>query len=114
MKILSWNCRGLSNPRAIPNLRKLAHQYHHAIVFLLKMLSKTRKLESIRVILKFEACLTVDVEGISGGLVVLWKDTTRCNVLNFTWNFVNILVQDELKWEWRLTCYYGFLERIKR
>lgn len=25
MKILSWNCRGLSNPIAIPNLQKLAH-----------------------------------------------------------------------------------------
>ncbi|CAK8566634.1 unnamed protein product [Lathyrus sativus] len=45
--------------------------------------------------LKFQACLTVDVEGRSGGLTVMGKDTTRYSVLNFTRDFVNILIQDK-------------------
>lgn len=34
--------------------------------------------------------------------------------MNFSRNFVNLVVQDESKGEWRLTCYYGFLERSCR
>lgn len=63
--------------------------------------------------LKFEACLTVDVEGMSECLAVMWKDTTRCSVLNFTWNFVNILIQDELKSDWRLTVIMDSLRETK-
>ncbi|XP_058732856.1 uncharacterized protein LOC131604433 [Vicia villosa] len=114
MKILSWNCRGLSNPRAIPNHRKLAHEHRPEVLFLSKTLAKSQKLEHIRVILKFEACLSIDVEGRSGGITVLWRDSAQCSVVNFTRNFVNILIKDESKGDWRLTCYYGFLERGRR
>lgn len=65
-------------------------------------------------LLKFETCFTMDVEGRKRGLAVIWKDTSRCSVMNITRNFINILIQDELKGEWRLTCYYGFPERTKR
>ncbi|XP_058762616.1 uncharacterized protein LOC131636004 [Vicia villosa] len=43
-------------------------------------------MESIRISLKFEACLTVEVEGRSGGLAE----------------------------DWRLSCYYGFPDRSRR
>ncbi|MCI45237.1 endonuclease/exonuclease/phosphatase family protein, partial [Trifolium medium] len=66
MKILSWNCRGLSIPSAIPNLRNIAQGYHPYILFLSETLSKAHKMETIRVMLKFDACLSVDVEGRSG------------------------------------------------
>src|SRR4051812_38056806 len=104
MKILSWNFRGLSNPRAIPNLRTLARRYHPDILFLSETLSNSRKLESIRVTLKFDACLSVDVEGRSGGIVVLSNNSSKCSILNFNRNFINILVQDGVKGDWHLTC----------
>ncbi|CAK8570730.1 unnamed protein product [Lathyrus sativus] len=56
MKILSWNCRGLSNPRAILHLRKLAQQHQPDVLFLLETLAKAQKLEGIRVLLKFDVC----------------------------------------------------------
>ncbi|XP_058741383.1 uncharacterized protein LOC131613755 [Vicia villosa] len=114
MKILSWNCRGLSSPRAIPNLRKLAHTHQPDIIFLSETLTKTCKLESIRVGLKFTACFVIDVDGRSGGLAVLWKNSNKCSVQNFTHNFINIHVKDDNKGEWRLTCYYGYPERNRR
>ncbi|GAU35453.1 hypothetical protein TSUD_364090 [Trifolium subterraneum] len=77
MIILSWNCRGLGGPSAIPNL-------------------------------------PVDVEGRSGGLAVLWKGSSNCSILNYTRNFINLLVEDEQRGEWRLTCYYGYPERSRR
>ncbi|XP_058764090.1 uncharacterized protein LOC131637516 [Vicia villosa] len=41
-------------------------------------------MENIRVSLKFEACLTVKIEGRSGSLAVLWRNSAVCSVLNFT------------------------------
>ncbi|XP_058733184.1 uncharacterized protein LOC131604782 [Vicia villosa] len=114
MKILSWNCRGLSNPRAIPNLRALAHRHHPDIIFLLETLANSQKLKRVRVSLKFEACLSVDVVGRSGGIVVLWNNSKKCSIQNFNKNYINIHVQDAERGDWRLTCYYGFPERNRR
>ncbi|GAU43270.1 hypothetical protein TSUD_36200 [Trifolium subterraneum] len=58
--------------------------------------------------------VTIDVEGKSGGLAVFWKDSSKCRVLNYTRNFINMLVEDEQWGEWRLTCYYGYPERSRR
>ncbi|XP_058746447.1 uncharacterized protein LOC131619359 [Vicia villosa] len=77
-------------------------------------LSKKQKLESIRVLLKFDSCLSVDVVGRSGGLAVLWKESANCRILNYSRNYVNLLVEDEVKGAWRLTCYYGYPERSRR
>src|SRR3954469_3133547 len=100
MKILSWNCRGLSNPRAISNLRQLAQKHRPDVLFLSETLSKKHKLESIRVMLKFDSCLSVDVVGRSGGLAVLWRDSANCRIVNFSRNYVNMLVEDEMKGVW--------------
>ncbi|GAU40629.1 hypothetical protein TSUD_190060 [Trifolium subterraneum] len=56
----------------------------------------------------------IDVEGRSGGLTVFWKDSSMCQVVNYTRNFINMIVKDEQWGEWRLTCYYGFPERSRR
>ncbi|XP_058733106.1 uncharacterized protein LOC131604698 [Vicia villosa] len=114
MKILNWNCRGLSSPRAIPNLRKIAQQQEPDIIFLSETLARVDKLESLRIALKFEACFTVDVEGRSGGLAVLWKHAAICSILNFSRNFINVLVQEDGKEDWRITSYYGYPERSRR
>jgi exonuclease III len=70
MIILSWNCRGLGVPSAIPNLKKLARGHKPDILFLSETLSHARQLESVRVMLGFDSCLAIDVEGRSGGLPV--------------------------------------------
>ncbi|GAU42643.1 hypothetical protein TSUD_398480 [Trifolium subterraneum] len=114
MKILSWNCRGLSTPSAIPNLRNIAQGHQPDILFLSETLSKAQTMERIRVSLKFSSCLSVDVEGRSGGLSVMWKDTIKCRIVNYSRNFINLVVEEKDEGEWRLTCYYGYPERGKR
>ncbi|MCH80000.1 hypothetical protein A2U01_0000762, partial [Trifolium medium] len=114
MKILSWNCRGLSTPSAIPNLRNIAHGHQPDILFFSETLSKAQVMERVRVNLNFNSCLSVDVEGRSGGLSVMWKDTIKCRVLNYSRNFINLVVEEREEGEWRLTCYYGYPERGRR
>ncbi|GAU45522.1 hypothetical protein TSUD_186790 [Trifolium subterraneum] len=58
--------------------------------------------------------VAIDVEGRSEGLAVFWKDSSKCRVLNYTCNFINMIVEDEQWGEWRLTCYYGYPERSRR
>lgn len=68
-------------------------------------------MESIRVRLKFDSCLTIDVKGRNSGLTVLWKNKIKCNVLNYSQNFINLEIDDEVRGKRFLTCYYGFPER---
>lgn len=37
------------------------------------------------------------IAGRNGGLAVLWKEKVKCSVMNFSRNFVNFLIQDEVK-----------------
>jgi hypothetical protein len=71
-------------------------------------------MERIRVNLKYNSCLSIDVEGRSGGLSVMWRDNIQCSVINYSRNFINLLVKGEEESEWRLTCYYGYPERGRR
>ncbi|GAU21362.1 hypothetical protein TSUD_189490 [Trifolium subterraneum] len=61
-----------------------------------------------------EHFLSADVEGRSGGLSIMWKETTKCRLLNYSRNFINLVVEDREKGDWRLTCYYDYLERSRR
>ncbi|PNX98658.1 ribonuclease H, partial [Trifolium pratense] len=114
MIILSWNCRGLSTPNAIPNLRRLAQKHRPDVLFLSETLSTSQQLERIRVLLKYDSCLSIDVEGRSGGLAVLWNDKSKCKIINYSRNFINLEVDNSQKGVWRMTCYYGLPERGRR
>ncbi|GAU39678.1 hypothetical protein TSUD_320910 [Trifolium subterraneum] len=96
MIILSWNCRGLSVPSVIPNLRNIAQGNRLDILFLAETLSKAHKMEKIRVMLQYDSCISIEVEGRSGGLAVMWKDSVKCRVLNYSRNFINLIVEDDV------------------
>lgn len=101
----------MSNLSAIHNLRNLAQKHRPDIIFLSETLANTRKMEAICVGLKCDSCLAIDVEGRSGGLTVLWRSKIKCNVLNYSRNFINLEIEDDVRGKWLLTCYYGFPER---
>jgi hypothetical protein len=53
--------------------------------------------------LKYNSCLAVDVEGRSGGLAVMWRDTISCRVMNYSRNLINLIVKDKENEEWQST-----------
>uniref|UniRef100_A0A803Q4W9 CCHC-type domain-containing protein n=1 Tax=Cannabis sativa TaxID=3483 RepID=A0A803Q4W9_CANSA len=71
---LSWNCRGLGNPRAVQFLKDLVVQKRPDIIFLCETLCRKDVVERVRVTLGFEGCFVVEAQGHSGGLALLWKD----------------------------------------
>jgi endonuclease/exonuclease/phosphatase family metal-dependent hydrolase len=45
----------------------------------------------------------------------MWRDTIDCRVMNYSRNFINLIVKErEEEEDWRLTCYYGYPERERR
>ena len=54
MNCLSWNCRGLGNPRTVRQLQDLASRFKPEIVVLMEVKINMEKMERIKVRLKFE------------------------------------------------------------
>lgn len=58
----------------------------------------------------FQSCLTVDSEGRSGGLALLWNTEVRVSILSFSINHIHVLIhlQDNDSEPWLFTSIYGF------
>lgn len=114
MIILSWNCRGLGNLRAVPTIKDLIRTNRPDIIFLFETLVQASKIEEIRVKIGFDFAFVVDREGRGGAVTVLWKSTVNCNILNHSLNFINLEVNHNFKGSRRLTGFYGIPDRTKR
>ena len=64
------------------------------------------KIEEIKIRLGFEAPFAVERIGRSGGLAILWRHPLKCNILSYSHNFINVVVDQQGKPRWR---FYGFL-----
>lgn len=114
MILLSWNCRGLGHPRAVPSLRDLVRSHKPDIIFLCETLCNENKVQEVRRVLGFEGCFVVDKQGRSGGLALLWRKNSLCEVQNYSQNFINTIVREDSQQEWRLTGFYGIPQRERR
>lgn len=114
MKHLSWNCRGLGNPRAVRHLRDLVKSHNPTLLFLSETLVKKDVIAELSSKLGFADFFAVDVVGRSGGLAVLWKSVLNCRVIGSSANFVDVHILENSIPVWRLTCYYGLPDRERR
>ncbi|CAO2816198.1 unnamed protein product [Amaranthus hypochondriacus] len=62
----------------------------------------------------FEKSFVVEPNGRSGGLVMLWKEEVNASVNSYCQNHIDLVISIEGKTAWRLTGFYGLLERAKR
>ena len=86
MIILSWNCRGLGQPSAVPSLRDLVRCHKPDVVFLCETLSTSIRMEEVKRQLGFECCVVVDCQGRSGGLAMLWNRSNLCELISYSRN----------------------------
>ncbi|CAN0863336.1 hypothetical protein LINGRAHAP2_LOCUS8671 [Linum grandiflorum] len=57
MIVLSWNCRGLGQPRAVQALGDLVTDHRSDVLFLFETLAYRQRLEEIKCALKFDSCV---------------------------------------------------------
>ncbi|XP_059451003.1 uncharacterized protein LOC132181787 [Corylus avellana] len=115
MSIMSWNCRGLGNPRTVRDLCRLVKVKKPEMVFLMETIMGKTKMERIRRRLGFPNMLVVDCVGKSGGLALLWTETIEVEVQNYSSRHINAKVNTKpsVGW-WKFTGFYGHPEASKR
>ncbi|XP_040996249.1 uncharacterized protein LOC121242444 [Juglans microcarpa x Juglans regia] len=84
MSCLSWNCRGLGNPRTVRELHFLVKNKAPSFVFLMETKCKRSKVEKIKRLLNMENSFVVDCKGLSGGLAFLWKEDVDAVLVSYT------------------------------
>jgi hypothetical protein len=70
-------------------------------------MANMNKIESLRYVLDYDYCLTVDREGRGGGVAVLWRKSMKCSITNYSLNHIDIEVEDLQRGKWRLTGVGG-------
>ena len=66
MKCLSWNCRGLGNPRTVRQLLDIVSRFKPEIVFLMEVKTSMENMERIKCRLKFERFFFVEGKNRGG------------------------------------------------
>jgi hypothetical protein len=108
MNLLSWNYQGLGNLLAIQDLCRLVKEKRPTILFLMETKCRKDKMEALRVRLEFEGLFVVDAVGRSGGLALLWKESSVVEIQNYTCMHINAIVWPmHSSRPWRLTGFYG-------
>ncbi|XP_026428692.1 uncharacterized protein LOC113324596 [Papaver somniferum] len=110
MKIISWNVQGLKSVATRNHLSDLIRTQNPDIIFLCE--TKTCQDKSKPVISHYQYPNQAFIEpvGLSGGLVILWKNGFTCELLMF-----NLVVQHEpSKPEFLLSCVYGYPSFAKK
>lgn len=113
MSLLSWNCRGLGNPRTVREVGKMVHRYNPRILFLIETKKKATEMERCRIRWGFDCCLAVDSCGKGGGLAVLWNNDFLASIISYSKHHIDLLVTDD-GGDWRITFFYGHPETSKR
>lgn len=114
MNCVSWNCRGLGQPRTIRALSDLVRDHRPEILFLSETISVGRRIEELRVKLGYDNCFSVDKVGRSGGLAVFWKNSMNCSISGYSRNHIDLVVVENNVEVWRLSCFYGLPDRARR
>lgn len=114
MSLLSWNYRGPGKPRTIRFLKELTQQMKPSIIFLSETLSKNNKIVDLCKALNYANCWSVDAQGHSGGLALIWRNEGGCEVKYGGTHYIDFEVVNEQVGRWRYTGFYGCPERGRR
>jgi exonuclease III len=92
MILISWNCRGLENPKAVRDLCLIVKEKQPNFLFLIETKSSKNKMDRLRSILGFHGVFVVDTVGRSGGLALLWKEDSGLSISNFSKRHINATI----------------------
>ena len=76
MSLLAWNCRGLGSSLAVWTLTDEVRAKDPLLVFLLETKARKNRIKGIQNKLEYSQGLSVQSDGRSGGLALLWREGT--------------------------------------
>lgn len=107
MKILSWNVRGLGNPRAMRSVCLAMRQHNPQILFLCETKLTVAEADKLKFRLKMDNAVCVPCQGRKGGLIILWKDEVALSLKSFSKHHINMEVMEGGRCAWKLTDFLG-------
>jgi exonuclease III len=78
MSVLSWNCRGLGNPRTVRELCRLVKEKRPMMVFLMETKLSNFRFDSIKNKIGYGGLFVVNSVGRGGGLAFFGKKKVLC------------------------------------
>ncbi|XP_019197195.1 PREDICTED: uncharacterized protein LOC109191078 [Ipomoea nil] len=114
MSTLSWNCRGLGNPRTVREIEDMVSCKKPDFVFLMETKVSRDHAERLRIKLGFDGLFCIDSSGLSGGLTLLWRANNTARLMSYSKNYVDVEVSIPGCDKWRMTGFYGFSQRGQR
>lgn len=114
MKIQSWNCLGLGNPRTVNTLRQWCWRDRPDVVFLMETKIDASRVEKIRNKCGFVAGICLSSVGNSGGMALWWRDINVV-VSSFSSHHIEAEVRDQSNvMVWKLGGVYGWPEAANK
>ncbi|KAJ9170090.1 hypothetical protein P3X46_018224 [Hevea brasiliensis] len=108
MSTISWNCRGLGNPRIVQALKDLMSDKKPNFVFLMETKIKQDKVLCVKQALGFKGSFMVDPSGLRGGLALFWKENHMAKLISYSAHHIDVQVCIEGITTWHLTGFYGW------
>jgi len=105
MKILAWNCRGLSSSRAVRSLLDVQKKVRPDVCFLSETHLDKAKAEKVRRRAGFDKMIVHESNGRSGGLLLMWREEVKIRMKGIIHNYIDVLIEDD--GGWRFTGIYG-------
>ena len=105
MKLLAWNCRGLSSPRAVRSLLEVQKRINPDVFFLSETHLDKAKADNVRRRAGFDHLIIHESDGRSGGLLLLWKEEVNIRLQAVTQNYIDVVIEEN--GGWRFTGVYG-------
>lgn len=93
MSVIGWNCQGLGLPCKIQFLKDIIRQEKPVFIFLSETISSRQKMEWVCSQLGYEGLLTVEPNGRSGGLALIWKEARQATLLSFLVNHIDVVTE---------------------
>ncbi|XP_042515252.1 uncharacterized protein LOC122089592 [Macadamia integrifolia] len=114
MKICSWNCQGLGSTLTVRSLLNLSRSAKPDVIFLIETKCYLDKIEGLSKKLKMDHCFSVNSNGASGGLALLWHQGVHLKVRSYDDRIIDTEVVSPQNQDFFLTCVYGDPVRSNR
>ncbi|XP_060961152.1 uncharacterized protein LOC133031663 [Cannabis sativa] len=107
MNVVSWNARGLSNPRAFRQVRLLISQHKPDVIFIMETKLSSGSISKFRNAFNFPNGIEVPRIGLSGGFLFLWKSNVNVTIINYGQNFVDCYLAFDDGFSCHFSGFYG-------